>query len=63
MNVEINGIIATLLDYGTVNAETAGHGDEEFRAEGMGNPRELKAVILRVADNLIQNTPNHPDNL
>lgn len=50
MNVEINGIVATLLDYGTINVETAGHSDEEFRATGLPNPREIKAIIMRASD-------------
>jgi ABC-type multidrug transport system fused ATPase/permease subunit len=61
MNVEINGLIATLLDYGTINAETAGHAEEEFRAVNVPHPRELKAKILSAADNLITTTPNHAD--
>ncbi len=59
MNVEINGLLATLLDFGTLNAETAGHSDEEFRVRDLPNPRDLKAKILLAADDLIPTTPNH----
>ena len=53
INVEINGLIATLLDYGTIHVETAGHGDEEFRATDLPKPREIKAEILRAGDSRI----------
>lgn len=50
MNVEINGLIATMFDYGTINIETAGHSDEEFKVTGIPHPRELKALVLQAAD-------------
>ena len=65
MNVEVHGIIATLLDYGTLTVETAGHSDEEFRANGLPNPRDLKALILRASDQRLQemNVTPRVDNL
>ena len=59
INVEINGIIATLLDFGTIEAQTAGHSEQEFRGVDLPNPRELKSKILEAADNLIASTPTH----
>jgi len=59
MNVEINGLLATLLDFGTLNAETAGHSEEEFKVRDLPNPRDLKAKILQAADDLIPTTPQH----
>jgi uncharacterized membrane protein YdbT with pleckstrin-like domain len=53
INVEINGIIATLLDYGTIHAETASGHDEEFSASYMPHPQEIKALILKAADKRI----------
>ncbi|MEX0917932.1 MAG: PH domain-containing protein [Candidatus Paceibacterota bacterium] len=53
LHVEVDGIVATFFDYGTVHAETAGHSEEEFRAYGMPRPRELKAEILKAADTMI----------
>ena len=50
MNIEINGIIATLLHFGTVEAQTASGSEEEFRGNYIPRPRELKAVILQAAD-------------
>lgn len=51
INVEINGIIATLLDYGTIHAETAsGNPQEEFKAQYLPKPQEIKAIILKATD-------------
>jgi len=60
MNMEINGIIATFLDYGTLEAQTAGHSDEDFRAYGLPKPRELKSLILKAADDLIDEYRDRP---
>jgi hypothetical protein len=54
VNIEINGIIATFLSYGTVEAETAsGNHEKEFRTPYIPHPRTLKAVILKAADDLL----------
>jgi hypothetical protein len=53
MNVEVNGFIATFLNFGTIQAQTAAGSEDEFRATGLPNPRELKAVILGAADEMI----------
>lgn len=50
MNIEINGLIATMLDFGNLEVETAGSDDEEFRATGLPHPRELKAKIIAASD-------------
>jgi len=50
LNVEINGIIETLLDFGTIHAETASGSQEEFKAEHLPHPRELKSLILQAAE-------------
>lgn len=53
MTVEINGLLATLLDYGSLRAQTAGGDGDEFIATGLPHPRELKATILQTADTLM----------
>lgn len=60
MNVEINGIVATLLDYGVLEAQTATGSEEEFRAAGMPHPRELKSTILEAADQLMKGYGRNP---
>jgi hypothetical protein len=52
INIEIHGFIATLLDYGTVEAETASESSGEFRAYNLPNPRGIKELILKAADEL-----------
>jgi hypothetical protein len=49
VNVEIHGIIETLLDFGTIHAETASGTNEEFKARHLPHPRELKSLILQAA--------------
>ena len=49
MNASIHGIVATFLNFGTLEAQTAS-GDDGFRASGLPDPQELKALILRAAD-------------
>lgn len=52
VNVEIDGIIPTLLDFGTLRAETAGHGEEEFHMDNLPDPRELKAKIMNAVEQI-----------
>jgi len=55
VNIEINGMLATFLHYGIIEAETASNNsDAEFRSTHMPNPRGLKATILKVADDLME---------
>ncbi len=51
INVSIKGIIATFLDYGDLRAETASE-DQEFVARCIPKPQEMKALILRAADDV-----------
>lgn len=51
--VDVSGMFATLLDYGTIHAETASDSTEEFRAAFIPKPREVKAVILEASDTLL----------
>lgn len=59
MQTEVNGLIATLLNFGTIAIETAGHSDEEFKVTNMPKPDELKSIILQASDNLINTSTNH----
>lgn len=54
MNVEIDGILATLLHYGTIEAQTASGSEEEFRENYIPRPRELKSLILAAADKRLE---------
>lgn len=52
IEIHINGLIATLLNFGTLEATTAGHdtGASDFRFTGTPRPREAKATILKAVD-------------
>lgn len=50
MNIEVKGIIPTLLNFGRIEAQTAGGSNEEFATDNMPDPRGLKALIIRAAD-------------
>lgn len=50
MNIMVTGIIPTLLNYGTIEAQTAGGSNEEFISHNMPDPRGLKALIIHAAD-------------
>lgn len=52
IQIDINGIIATLLDFGNIRAQTAGH-EVDFKIIGAPDPREIKATILEVADQAV----------
>lgn len=50
LSVEVDGILATLLDYGTIHAETASGHDDEFTAKYLPDPHHIKSLILEAAD-------------
>jgi len=50
MNISVKGIIPTLLNFGRIEAQTAGGSNEEFATNNMPDPRGLKALIIRAAD-------------
>jgi hypothetical protein len=49
----ISGIVATLLNYGTIKAQTAGSFESNFRSTGLPDPRELQAIIQKATDERI----------
>ncbi|MCF7815651.1 MAG: PH domain-containing protein [Candidatus Pacebacteria bacterium] len=49
INISIRGIIATFLNFGDLEAQTASE-DREFVARNIPHPRELKALILDATD-------------
>ncbi len=51
VNIYINGILATLLHYGTIELQTASGSQDEFRTDYMPHPRSLKSTILEATDN------------
>jgi len=48
LNIQIKGIVQTLLNFGYMEAQTAS--GDKFEEYGHPDPRELKAIILAAAD-------------
>ncbi len=49
INLEVNGIFATFLNYGTIEVETASGSEGEFRAHHLPDPQGLKQLILETS--------------
>jgi hypothetical protein len=59
VNIEIDGLIATFLDYGSVDAQTAsGSHDDDFKTTYIPHPGVLKSIILKAADERMKNQNN-----
>lgn len=56
ITTRVNGIIATFLDFGTVEAQTASANAHEFRGYGLPDPRGIKALIQEMADKRMEAT-------
>lgn len=50
IKVSISGIIATLLNFGTIRAQTASAADSNFTSHGLPAPRELQSLIQTAMD-------------
>jgi len=46
----INGVFPTLLNFGTIEAQTAGAEESNFRSTGIPDPRGLQATIQKAMD-------------
>jgi len=57
ISVSVHGIIATFLDFGTLEIQTAGE-EGNFKVSGVPSPADIKAVILSSADALIPPSQN-----
>lgn len=63
MNIEVKGVIPTLLDFGTIEAQTAGGSNEEFIGHMLPHPRDIKALIVEAADKLTESQSQRIANL
>jgi hypothetical protein len=57
-SISVRGIIATLLDFGTLEMQTAGE-ERNFKASGLPHPGDLKAIILNAADTIATQNQQH----
>lgn len=53
IKVRVSGIIATLLNFGTIRAQTASAADSSFKMTGLPDPRGLQATIQGAMDDRI----------
>lgn len=54
IKVSIKGLIPTLLNYGTVRAQTASAAESNFESRFLPDPRELQALIQTAMDTRLQ---------
>jgi hypothetical protein len=60
---KITGIIPTLLNFGTLKAQTAGAHENNFNSTGLPDPRGLQATIQKAMDRRIEKLHAMPDEL
>ncbi|MEM9336766.1 MAG: PH domain-containing protein [Patescibacteria group bacterium] len=58
LNIEVRGIIATFLNFGTVEAQTASGSEEEFRGGGLPDPQGIKSLILQKSEERVRELNN-----
>ena len=51
---KISGILPTLLNFGTLKAQTAGAHESNFTSNGLPDPRGLQATIQKAMDNRLK---------
>ena len=59
----IKGIIPTLLNFGTIRAQTAGAFESNFKTDGLPDPRGLQATIQKAMDERLATLHIRPDEL
>ncbi len=57
----VKGVIPTLLNFGTIQAQTAGAHESNFKTSGLPNPRELQAIIQKAMDERLATLHIRPD--
>lgn len=60
---KVSGIIPTLLNFGTLKAQTAGAHESNFNSTGLPNPRGLQAIIQQAMDARMQALHGTPDEM
>jgi len=59
VTVEVNGIIATLLNFGDIHVQTAGEA-QEFVMKGIARPKYVREIILEQHDRVTELAPRTP---
>jgi len=63
MKVVINGIIPTFLNFGNIDAHTAGADEENFSTSGLPDPRGLQAMIQKATDARLKSINQGPSSV
>lgn len=50
IEVEVNGVLATFLNFGTIKAQTAGNSETNFVSKGIPDPRKIQSIIQGAMD-------------
>jgi len=58
---KINGIIPTFLNFGALNAQTAGALESNFKSTGLPDPRGLQATIQKAMDDRLKTLHVNPN--
>ena len=61
IKVSISGLIPTLLNYGTIRAQTASASENNFESFGLPDPRELQSLIQNAMDARLAKIGGLPD--
>lgn len=54
IKVRISGIIPTLLNFGSINAQTASAAESNFTSNGLPDPRGLQSLIQKAMDDRLR---------
>jgi uncharacterized membrane protein YdbT with pleckstrin-like domain len=54
IKAQVDGIIPTLLGFGSIHVHTAGNGEDNFTSTSLPEPRELQALIQKATDDRLK---------
>jgi hypothetical protein len=57
----VKGVIPTLLNFGTLKAQTAGAFESNFKTDGLPDPRGLQATIQKAMDQRLARLHHNPE--
>ncbi len=58
IKVQVSGLLATFLNFGTLRAQTASAAESNFRTTGLPDPRGLQSIIQGAMDRRLQTLSN-----
>lgn len=61
MKVVIAGFLPTILDYGSIQAQTASENENNFTVDGLPAPRSIKSLITEATDKRLQQIYKSPE--